>query len=212
MLLAPILGLHEFQFTLLLVGSFAAVVIGRMTSLPLAFVGAIAVGLLQQLWVKYQPESGFFSSGVVGEHPVRRDAGVPHRATASRAKGLRREAFEVDRRSAGGVHGDAPPLPPAHGWKRADRPAGHGRRARRAAAAVRQRDHRGITFDQFWVGVFAQGIALAIIFLSYTLVTGEGGMISLCQITLAGIGAFAAARFAAEAGWPVWLAILVGRA
>ena len=44
----------------------------------------------------------------------------------------------------------------------------------------------GITFDQFWVGVFAQGIALAIIFLSYTMVTGEGGMISLCQITLAG--------------------------
>ena len=66
------------------------------------------------------------------------------------------------------------------------------------------------SFDQFWVGVFAQGIALAIIFLSYTLVTGEGGMISLCQITLAGIGAFAAARLAAEAGWPVWLAILVG--
>ena len=54
----------------------------------------------------------------------------------------------------------------------------------------------GITFDQFWVGVFAQGIALAIIYLSYTLVTGEGGMISLCQITLAGIGAFAAARLA----------------
>ena len=36
----PIVGLQEFQFTLLLVGSFAAVVIGRMTSLPLAFVGA----------------------------------------------------------------------------------------------------------------------------------------------------------------------------
>ena len=58
--------------------------------------------------------------------------------------------------------------------------------------------------------MFAQGVALAIIYLSYTLVTGEGGLISLCQITLAGIGAFAAARLAAEAGWPVWLAILVG--
>ncbi len=48
------------------------------------------------------------------------------------------------------------------------------------------------------------------IYLSYTLVTGEGGLISLCQITLAGVGAFAAARLAAEAGWPVWLAILAG--
>ncbi len=58
--------------------------------------------------------------------------------------------------------------------------------------------------------MFAQGIALAVIYLSYTLVTGEGALISLCQITLAGIGAFAAARLAAEAGWPVWLAILAG--
>ena len=35
-------------------------------------------------------------------------------------------------------------------------------------------------------------------------------MLSLCQITLAGIGAFGAARLATEAGWPVWLAILAG--
>src|SRR5262249_3955658 len=62
-------------------------------------------------------------------------------------------------------------------------------------------------FEQFWIGVFAQGVALAIIFLSYTMVTGEGGLISLCQITLAGIGAFAAARFIAEARFPVSAAI-----
>ena len=116
-----------------------------------------------------------------------------------------------------------------------DRPAQQRRRARRRAAAARRRAAGSapsdrsrwplalvalpllfdnvtsrITFDQFWIGVFAQGIALAVIYLSYTLVTGEGGLISLCQITLAGIGAFAAARLAAEAGWPVWLAILVG--
>src|SRR4029079_19690308 len=50
-LLSPIVGLQEFQFTLLLVGSFAAVVIGRMTSLPLAVAGGIAVGVVQQLWL-----------------------------------------------------------------------------------------------------------------------------------------------------------------
>ena len=57
-LLTPILGLADIQFTLLLVASLGAVVIARMTSLPLAFAGAIAVGLLQQMWVKIQPESG----------------------------------------------------------------------------------------------------------------------------------------------------------
>ncbi|MGZ4680041.1 MAG: ABC transporter permease, partial [Ilumatobacteraceae bacterium] len=208
-LLSPIVGLQEFQFTLLLVGSFAAVVIGRMTSLPLAFVGALGVGLLQQLWIKVQPDSGFFSAGVSASIPFVVMLAFLIGYSFS-AKGLRSEAFAVDRRSAGGVHGDAPPLPPARGWKRAIGPLAM---AVVLAALPLLFDNvtiAGITFEQFWVGVFAQGIALAIIYLSYTLVTGEGGLISLCQITLAGIGAFAAARLAAEAGWPVWLAILAG--
>lgn len=208
-LLAPILSLDENQFTFLLVGSFAAVVIARMTSLPLAFAGAIAVGLLQQLWVKVQPESGFFSAGV--------SASIPFVVMlvfligySFSARGLRSEAFEVDRRSAGGVHGDAPPLPPAQGWKRAIGPLAMAAVLAALPLLFDNLTIAGVTFDQFWVGVFAQGLALAIIYLSYTLVTGEGGLISLCQITLAGIGAFAAARLAAEAGWPVWLAILAG--
>ncbi len=41
---------------------------------------------------------------------------------------------------------------------------------------------------------------------SYTLVTGEGGMLWLCQITFAGVGALATAQFATEHGWPVLLA------
>ena len=204
-LLSPIVGLQEFQFTLLLVGSFAAVVIGRMTSLPLAFTGALAVGLAQQLWVKYQPSEGFLSTGVAASIPfiVMLVFLIGYSFSST---GLRSEGFEIDRRSSGGAHGDAPPLPPAHGWRRAMGPLAM---AVVLAGLPLLFDDFWI-FDAFWIGVFAQGIALAIIYLSYTLVTGEGGLISLCQITLAGIGAFAAARLAAEAGWPVWLAILVG--
>jgi branched-chain amino acid transport system permease protein len=208
-LLAPIVGLADTQFTLLLVGSFVAVVIGRMTSLPLTFAGAIGVGLLQQLWIKVQPETGFFAAGV--------SASIPFVVMlvfligySFSSKGLRTEAFEVDRRSAGGAHGDAPPLPPARGWKRAIGPLVMAVVLVALPLLFDNVTIAGISFDQFWIGVFAQGIALAIIYLSFTLVTGEGGLISLCQITLAGIGAFAAARLAAEAGWPVWLAILVG--
>jgi branched-chain amino acid transport system permease protein len=208
-LLAPIVGLADVQFTLLLVGSFAAVVIGRMTSLPLTFAGAIAVGLMQEMWIKVQPDSGFFSSGV--------SASIPFVVMlvflvgySFSAKGLRTEAFEVDRRSAGGTHGDAPPLPPTHGWKRAIGPLAMAIALVALPLLFNDVTVLGVSFDQFWIGVFAQGVALAIIYLSYTLVTGEGGLISLCQITLAGIGAFGAARLAAEAGWPVWLAILAG--
>ncbi len=208
-LLSPLLGLQEFQFTLLLVGSFTAVVIGRMTNLPLAFAGAIGVGLIQQIWIKIQPSSGFFSSGV--------GASIPFVVMlvfligySFSSRGLRREEFEIDRRTAGGTHGDAPPIPPARGWRRGIGPLITAVVLVAIPLMFDNVEILGVRFDQFWIGVFAQGLALAVIYLSYTLVTGEGGLISLCQITLAGIGAFAAARLAAEAGWPMWLAILTG--
>jgi branched-chain amino acid transport system permease protein len=204
-LLGPIVGLTEFQFTLLLVGSFAAVVVGRMSSLPLTFAGAIAIGLMQQLWVKWQPHEGLFSVGVSASIPfaVMLIFLIYYSFTSS---GLRREEFEIDRRSGGGAHGDAPPLPPARGWRRLLGPA----ITAIVLALLPVLFNDFWIFDRFWIGVFAQGLALGIVFLSYTMVTGEGGMISLCQITLAGIGAFAAARLAAEAGFPAWAAILVG--
>ena len=120
-LLAPIVGLTEFQFTLLLVGSFAAVVIGRMTSLPLTFVGAIAIGLLQQLWLKWQPDEGLFSVGVAASIPfaVMLVFLIVYSFTSS---GLRREAFEIDRRVGGGAHGDAAPAPARARSAPADRP------------------------------------------------------------------------------------------
>jgi branched-chain amino acid transport system permease protein len=204
-LLSPILGLTEATFTLLLVGSFAAVVIGRMSSLPLTFAGAVAIGLLQQVWLKYQPTEGLFSVGVAASIPfaVMLVFLVIYSFTSS---GLRRESFEIDRRVGGGAHGEAPPLPPAHGLRRLIGPV----IAAIVLVLLPVLFNNFWIFDQFWIGVFAQGIALAIVFLSYTMVTGEGGMISLCQITLAGIGAFATARLAAEAGFPAWAAILVG--
>jgi branched-chain amino acid transport system permease protein len=203
-LFAPVVSLAEFQYTLLLVGSFVAVVIGRMTSLPLAFLGAIGVGVLQQVWVKYQPETGFFSLGVTASIPfiVMLLFLVGYSFTST---GMRREAFALDARAMGGAHGDAPPLPPSHGWRRVAGPL-----VLVAALAIVP-----VVFDSYWLGIFTIGVALSIIFLSTTLVTGEGGIISLAQITFAGIGAFAAARLADSAdvwnvGLPVWLAIIIG--
>ena len=151
-LLGPILGLQEFQFTLLLVGSFAAVVIGRMSSLPITFIGAIAIGLLQQLWVKYQPDEGLFSIGVAASIPfaVMLVFLIYYSFTSS---GLRREAFEVDRRTGGGVHGDLPPIPPSHGLRRLIGPV----IVAVVLALLPVLFNNFWIFDQFWIGVFAQG-------------------------------------------------------
>jgi branched-chain amino acid transport system permease protein len=62
----------------------------------------------------------------------------------------------------------------------------------------------------FWVGLLAQGVAYAIIFLAFTLVVGEGGMIWACEVTFAGVGAVAAAQFATNHGWPVLAAVVAG--
>jgi branched-chain amino acid transport system permease protein len=62
----------------------------------------------------------------------------------------------------------------------------------------------------FWVGLVAQAFAYGIIFLSFTLVTGEGGMIWLCQITFAGVGGLTASQLATNHGWPILAAIVVG--
>ncbi|HUC04293.1 MAG TPA: branched-chain amino acid ABC transporter permease, partial [Acidimicrobiales bacterium] len=64
--------------------------------------------------------------------------------------------------------------------------------------------------EGYWVGLMAQAFAYGIIFLSWTLVTGEGGMLWLCQITFAGVGALTTAQLANNHGWPVLAAVVAG--
>jgi branched-chain amino acid transport system permease protein len=202
-LLAPIQhGLNVYFFTLLLVASFAAAVVGKIRSLPLTFAGAMLIGLVEGLWPKVYtdhvqdgPLGDFLSKGVQASIPF-----VIMIIFLLAYKDLRREAFSVDPRGAQSAHGEAPPLPPTHGWRRAAGPLALGLFALTVP----------LWLSDIWVVPVTQGLALAVIFLSYTMVTGEGGLISLCQISLAGVGGFAAAMLATNQGWPVWLAILAG--
>jgi len=217
-LLAPILhGLNIAFFTLLLVASFAAAVVGKVRSLPLTFAGAMLIGILQGIWPKIYadvfesgPLEGFnnwFALNEAGISTPLLSKGV----TASipfvvmivfllAYKDLRREAFSVDPRGLQSAHGEAPPLPPSHGWRRAAGPLVL------AAAFLAM----PLVLNDTWIIALTQGLALSVIFLSFTMVTGEGGLISLCQVTLAGIGGFAAALLATDYGVPIWIAILLG--
>ena len=60
------------------------------------------------------------------------------------------------------------------------------------------------------MGLMAEGFAYGVIFLSWTIVTGEGGMLWLCQITFAGVGALTTAQLANNHGWPVLAAVVAG--
>jgi ABC-type branched-subunit amino acid transport system permease subunit len=57
-----------------------------------------------------------------------------------------------------------------------------------------------------WETVFNNGLSYSIVLLSITLITGMAGQLSLCQGTLAGVGAFTAAQMANHLG----LNLLVG--
>ena len=67
-----------------------------------------------------------------------------------------------------------------------------------------------LVLSGFWLGPVAEGVAIAIVFLSFTVLTGEGGMISLCQISFAGVGGLTAAQMNATYHLPVLLGVLVG--
>jgi branched-chain amino acid transport system permease protein len=68
------------------------------------------------------------------------------------------------------------------------------------------------TLAPFWAQLVGLAMAFGVAFLGSTLVTGEGGMIWLCQITFAGVGAISTSVLATRTGWPLLAAILAGGA
>jgi branched-subunit amino acid ABC-type transport system permease component len=63
-----------------------------------------------------------------------------------------------------------------------------------------------------WTTVFNNGLTLSIVLLSITLITGMAGQLSLCQATLAGVGAFTAAQLANHLGLNLLVGGLLGGA
>src|SRR6476659_6295821 len=55
-LIAPIFTLQDYVFTLVVLGSFAAVVLGGLRSIPIAFAGGLALGVLQNLVAGYSDD------------------------------------------------------------------------------------------------------------------------------------------------------------
>ncbi len=115
------------------------------------------------------------------------------------------------------------PRPVAPGNSRAG--AAHEPRARRFTNPIRPRHVVVLAFllgypwfatPFFTFQIAAQALALGLIALSLTFLGGSGGMISLAQMTVAGIAGYMVAIFGSAAadnpslGWPWWLAVLLG--
>ncbi|MFJ7069286.1 ATP-binding cassette domain-containing protein [Streptomyces sp. NPDC101115] len=190
-LATPLLGLSAHDYTLFLFVSATAAVLGRFASVPLAFAGGLGLGVVQNLVAGYAS----FAEGVTGFRTA-----VPFLILFAGLVLLARRE-----RVAGTAAADPPPD---------DRLAGLGPARRRvpwAVAAVLLAVAFYTVTTPFWSGILAQGLAVGLVFLSFSVVTGLGAMVSLAQATFV-TGAALVAGLLMSRGWPFAAAALVGTA
>lgn len=188
-LATPLLGLSAHDFTLFLFVSATAAVIGRFASVPLAFAGGLGLGVVQNLVVGYAS----FADSITGFRTA-----VPFLILFGGLLVLARRA-----RTAGTAAVDAAPVDHLAGapWgRRWGVWAGGGAALCVALYTVT---------TPFWSGLLAQGLALALVFMSFTVVTGLGAMVSLAQGTFV-TGAALVAGLLMSHGWPFVAALAVG--
>ncbi|MFI8420303.1 ATP-binding cassette domain-containing protein [Streptomyces sp. NPDC085479] len=190
-LATPLLGLSAHDYTLFLFVSATAAVLGRFVSVPLAFAGGLGLGVLQNLVAGYAS----FGDDLTGFRTA-----VPFLILFAGLVVLVRR-----QRAAGTAAADPPPV---------DYLAGRSP-GRRWGPWVVAGVLLGTAFytvtTPFWSGILAQGLAIGLVFMSFTVVTGLGAMVSLAQATFV-TGAALVAGLLMSHGWPFVAAAAAGTA
>lgn len=176
-LIAPILDdLSVLALTFLVLYAYGAAILGRLRSLPLTFAGAMLLGLTYSYAVGYLPHDAFFDSipisGLVRES-------LPVLLLFIVLLVMKHDRFEGVRLQGWREPVEVPPFV---------RSVVVGGLAVMSMAVIINFLTAGDVVD---VG---EGVAYGIIVLSLVPLAGWGGQVSLCQMTFAGLGAFAMAR------------------
>ncbi|MBN2623395.1 MAG: ABC transporter permease [Acidimicrobiales bacterium] len=165
-LVAPSVGLSHVNLTLMIVNAYAAAMIGRLRNLPMTFLGAILVGLLDAYALAYLPTDGILLAQFRFAIPVILLFVVLMALPQGRLRGHSTRATR-----------EIVPRPP---WL--------GSLATAAGFVV-----AGVVTAQVVTGPDAVSVqkivAVAIIGLSLVPLVGFAGQLSLCQMSFAGIGA-----------------------
>ncbi|MFC5745673.1 ABC transporter permease subunit [Actinomadura rugatobispora] len=189
-LIVPVVGLDSPAFLVLLFTSATAAVFGRLVSIPVTFAAGLALGVLQNLVAGY----GDFAADVTGIRTA-----VPVILLFVGLIILNRSRGRV----AGSIAEDPPPpdyLADLPRWRRV-LPWG----LSLAVLLV----WMFTVADPYWVGVVSQGLLFALIFCSFVVVTGIGGMVNLAQAAFATMAALTVG-LALDRGLPLGPAIVLG--
>lgn len=199
-LLAPdFASLDPSNFTALLVAAIAAGAIGGFSSLPLTLVGGLVLGVAQEVIGGYLPSDSVLASGLRPSFPFLVLALLLVAGRRFRPSGLFSDPLA-------GVDPPAPSL----------RPPGRieevalGSRVFMAVVALVLFVLAAVVLPGNWEFTLTQGVVLATILLSITLLTGMSGQISLCQAAFAAIGAFTAGQLAVHFGTAILVGALAG--
>jgi branched-subunit amino acid ABC-type transport system permease component/ABC-type branched-subunit amino acid transport system ATPase component len=181
-LMAPLFDLSAGTFELVVLGSLAAVVLGGLRSLPLAFVGGLALGVVQNLIAGYSDHIPGPFADLSGLR-----SSIPYLLVVVIGLIVGRDR----RRGVGSIAEGSPP--PDH---RAGLPPWRKRLPwvvfLVALVAFALQWVSAIQANEYAQTVIAQSLATAIIFLSFVVVTGMGGMVSLAQAMFVTAGGFTA--------------------
>jgi branched-chain amino acid transport system permease protein len=186
-LIAPLINLDVTLLTLLVINGYAAALVGRLTSLPRTFAGAIALGLIESYALGYLPtsETWTFLEQVIPMLFLFAAILLLPQAHASLSRRARVPAIRnVSLRQS----------------------------LLASAALLVVAVIAAATLSGSSLSYACQGVALAIIGLSMVLLTGYGGQVSLCQLTFAGLGAVAMSKVGGSGGSLLGLLAAVGLA
>jgi branched-chain amino acid transport system permease protein len=164
-LIAPLQYLDQFNLTILVITGYAAAVVGRLRSLPFTVAGALFLGLLQSYAVGYLPPTLLSNLNPVIPMVLLFIALILLRQ--DRLQGAR----VVSKRA----------LPTMGLWQSIALAGGF------VAVSVLMSE----VLSAGNLIHYGEGVVLGVVMLSLVLLTGYAGQVSLCQMTMAGFGAFA---------------------
>ncbi|HET7736483.1 MAG TPA: ABC transporter permease [Nocardioidaceae bacterium] len=165
-LLTPVIGLQYYDLTLLVISAYSAAMLGKLTSLPMTYLGAMGLGIVQSYAIGYVPSAG----DIAGLRAV-----IPTLFLFAILVLLPQAPLRIGQ-VKGLVAAPVPSLKKAAGW-------GGGLIVFVALLA------RGMSESNLLL--VGTAFTYAIVMLSLVLLTGYGGFVSLAQITFAGVGAVA---------------------
>jgi branched-chain amino acid transport system permease protein len=183
-LIAPTLSLDAAQLSLLIVNAYTAAVFGRLRSLPLTFVGAVVVGLLEAYLSGYLPQNQYLPGLRLAAPALLLLIALllfPHRRLQHRARQL-------------------VPVPV---------PSLRGSLALAGGIVLLGLVLAAVLGDANRISYGAM-FSLGIVALSFVPLAGYAGQISLCQLSMAGIGAVTYAHLGGNGQlWAIGAAIVV---